>query len=408
MCGLAGYMGYRRAFSVLWEDEEIAVISRDKPLRVLDFGNVECSYGEKTVAMNLEQLEKKGYPHSMMKERFEQLTHITDCMCGRINLEGKNVVLSAVIDYKTQLLATRHIIIVACGTTWHTALPGKQLVESLSRISVEVKYASEFCYHNPVIGSGDVVIAISQNGEIADTLAAVNLAKSRGALIYGIRNAIGSSISRTTTGSYIHVDSEIRIASITSRVTVLIVLALTLVIRRERKTIEVENNERLVHEFLSISQKTVEVLKLNEQIARLSCIFTYARDYIYLGCRYSYPVALVEPLKLKEISYMYVEGYPAAEIKHGPMALIDTEMPVIVIATRNTLYKKILNNIQEIKAGKGKVIAIVTQGDTVISKIADICIELPETMEYIDPLLATLPLQLMAYHIAICKGMNVD
>ena len=344
------------------------------------------------------------------KEIFEQPDCIHDCMRGRINLEGTNVVLSAIIDYKERLLAAKRFVIVACGTSWHAALIGKHLIESFCRIPVEVEYASEFRYRDPVIDSSDVVIAISQSGETADTLAAIELAKSRGAFIYGICNAIGSSIPRATnTGSYIHVGPEIGVAStkaFTGQVTVLTMLALTLA--REKRTIDETQYLAIVRELGQIPGKMKEVLKLNDRIAELSKIFTYAHNFIYLGRGYSYPVALEGALKLKEISYIHAEGYPAAEMKHGPIALIDAEMPVVVIATQNGLYEKVLSNIQEIKARKGRVIAIVTKGDTVIGKIADICIELPETMECLGPLITTVPLQLLAYHIAVCKGMDVD
>lgn len=395
---------------VYLEDEEIAVIRRNRPLRVVNLKNVECPHEVKTVSMNLGQLEKGGYPHFMLKEIFEQPACINDCMRGRINIEGNNVVLSAVIDYKEQLLAAQRFIIVACGTSWHAGLIGKQLIESLCRVPVEVEYASEFRYRDPVIKPNDVVIAISQSGETADTLAAIELAKGRGAFIYGICNAVGSSISRAThTGSYIHVGPEIGVAStkaFTGQVTVLTMLALALA--KEKGTIENACYAKIVHELQAIPDKMQKVLMLNDYIAEFSRIFTYARNFIYLGRGYSYPVALEGALKLKEISYIHAEGYPAAEMKHGPIALIDAEMPVVVIATQNALYEKVLSNIQEIKARKGKVIALVTQGDTVISKIADICIELPETIECLDPLLTTLPLQLMAYHIATYKGMDVD
>ena len=392
---------------VYLEDEEIAVIRCGEKLKVVNLKNVECPHEVKTVALNLGQLEKGGYPHFMLKEIFEQPDCIHDCMRGRINLEGTNVVLSAIIDYKERLLAAKRFVIVACGTSWHAALIGKHLRESVCRIR---GYASEFRYRDPVIDSSDVVIAISQSGETADTLAAIELAKSRGAFIYGICNAIGSSIPRATnTGSYIHVGPEIGVAStkaFTGQVTVLTMLALTLA--REKRTIDETQYLAIVRELGQIPGKMKEVLKLNDRIAELSKIFTYAHNFIYLGRGYSYPVALEGALKLKEISYIHAEGYPAAEMKHGPIALIDAEMPVVVIATQNGLYEKVLSNIQEIKARKGRVIAIVTKGDTVIGKIADICIELPETIECLDPLITTVPLQLLAYHIAVCKGMDVD
>ena len=395
---------------VYLKDEEIAVINFGKELKVVNLNNVESTPEVKTVVMNLGQLEKGGYPHFMLKEIFEQPDCIKDCMRGRVNIEGTNVVLSAVIDHKERLLKAKRFIFVACGTSWHAALIGKQLIESLCRIPVEVEYASEFRYRNPVIDKDDVVIAISQSGETADTLAAVELAKSRGAFIYGICNAIGSSIPRTTdTGSYIHVGPEIGVAStkaFTGQVTVLTMLALTLA--KEKNTIDEKTYLDIVHELNMIPEKMKKVLKLNDKIAELSKIFTYAHNFIYLGRGYSYPVALEGALKLKEISYIHAEGYPAAEMKHGPIALIDAEMPIVVVATNNALYEKVLSNIQEIKARKGRVIAVVNEGDTVISKIADYCIELPETLECLDPLITTVPLQLMAYHIAVCKGMDVD
>ena len=395
---------------VYLEDEEIAVIHRGKELKVVNLNNVEMTPEVTKVELNLGQLEKGGYPHFMLKEIFEQPDCIHDCMRGRVNVEGTSVVLSAVIDYKERLLKAKRFIIVACGTSWHAGLIGKHLIESFCRIPVEVEYASEFRYRDPVIGEDDVVIAISQSGETADTLAAVELAKSRGAFIYGICNAIGSSIPRAThTGSYIHVGPEIGVAStkaFTGQVTVLTMLALTLA--REKQTIDEAHFLSVVRELNFIPEKMKKVLKLNDEIAELSKIFTYAHNFIYLGRGYSYPVALEGALKLKEISYIHAEGYPAAEMKHGPIALIDAEMPVVVIATQNGMYEKVLSNIQEIKARKGRVIAVVTEGDTVISKIADYCIELPETLECLDPLVTTVPLQLLAYHVAVCKGMDVD
>lgn len=395
---------------VYLQDEEIALIERGKKLKVVNLNNVESTPEVKQVVMNIGQLEKGGYPHFMLKEIFEQPDCIYDCMRGRMNVEANNVVLSAVIDHKEKLLRAKRFIIVACGTSWHAGLIGKQLIESLCRIPVEVEYASEFRYRDPLIDETDVVIAISQSGETADTLAAVELARSRGAFIYGICNSVGASIPRAThTGSYIHVGPEIGVAStkaFTGQVTVLTMLALTLA--KEKGTIGYEAYLDVVRELSGIPEKMKQVLKLNDRISELSKTFTYARNFIYLGRGYSYPVALEGALKLKEISYIHAEGYPAAEMKHGPIALIDEEMPVVVIATRNGLYEKILSNIQEIKARKGKVIAIVTEGDTVISQIADHCIELPASMECLDPLVATVPLQLLAYHVAVCKGLNVD
>ncbi len=395
---------------VYLDDEEIAVIRKNEPLKIVNLHNVECPHEVKTVTMKLGQLEKDGYPHFMLKEIFEQPDCIYDCMRGRISADENNVVLSAVIDHKERLLAARRFVIVACGTSWHAALIGKQLIEDFCRIPVEVEYASEFRYRNPVISPDDVVIAISQSGETADTLAAVELAKSRGAFIYGICNVVGSSIPRNThTGSYIHVGPEIGVAStkaFTGQVTVLTMLALTLA--RAKRSMDEKQFLEVVHELAHIPDKMKEVLDRNKAIARLAKMFTYARNFIYLGRGYSYPVALEGALKLKEISYIHAEGYPAAEMKHGPIALIDEEMPVVVIATQNGLYEKVLSNIQEIKARKGRVIALVTRGDTVVSRLADTCIELPATLGCLEPLVATVPLQLLAYHIAVCRGMDVD
>lgn len=395
---------------VYLKDGEIALIRRDKELEVVNLDNVLQNPEIKTVEMNLGQLEKGGYPHFMLKEIFEQPDCINDCMRGRINVEGTHVVLSAVIDHKERLLKARRFVIVACGTSWHAGLIGKQLIESFCRIPVEVEYASEFRYRDPVIHADDVVIALSQSGETADTLAAIELAKEKGAFIYGICNAVGSSIPRMTdTGSYIHVGPEIGVAStkaFTGQVTVLTMLALTLA--KEKGAMTEEKYLEVIRELSVVPAKIKKILLSNQKIAELARIFTYAHNFLYLGRGYSFPVALEGALKLKEISYIHAEGYPAAEMKHGPIALIDEEMPVIVVATHNAMYEKIMSNIQEIKARKGKVIALVTEGDTVISKLADDCIELPETLECLEPLIATIPLQLLAYHVAICKGKDVD
>lgn len=395
---------------VYLDDGNIAVMRRGEDLQVVNMYNVKLSPEVKTVDISLGQIEKGGYPHFMLKEIFEQPECLTNCMRGRINVEADNVILSAVIDYKEQLLAAERIVIVACGTSWHAGLIGKQLIENFCRIPVEVEYASEFRYRNPVVTDKDVVIAISQSGETADTLAAVQLAKERGAFIYGICNAIGSSIPRATnTGSYIHVGPEIGVAStkaFTGQVTVLVMLALAL--GKERGTIAPAEYAEVVRELAAMPEKIEEVLKVNDRVKDLSRTFTYARNFLYLGRGFSYPVALEGALKLKEISYIHAEGYPAAEMKHGPIALIDSDMPVVVIATHNAMYEKVLSNIQEIKARKGRVIALVSKGDDTISKIADEVIELPDTLECLEPLIASIPLQLMAYHIAVCKGKNVD
>lgn len=395
---------------VYLEDGNIAVMRLGEELKVVNLLNREQNPSVQTIDINLGQIEKGGYPHFMLKEIFEQPDCLKTCMCGRINAEATNVTLSAVIDNKDRLLLAKRIIIVACGTSWHAALIGKQLIETYCRIPVNVEYASEFRYRNPVVSSDDVVIAMSQSGETADTLAAVELAKAAGAFIYGICNAVGSSIPRATdTGSYIHVGPEIGVAStkaFTGQVVVLTMLALALA--KEKGTVSKDDYERVVKELSLIPHKMQEVLKLNDKIANLSQVFTYAHNFIYLGRGYSYPVAMEGALKLKEISYIHAEGYPAAEMKHGPIALIDSDMPVVVIATHNAMYEKVLSNIQEIKARKGRVIALITKGDETISRIADKVIELPETLECLEPLLATIPLQLLAYHIAVCKNKNVD
>ena len=395
---------------VYLEDGNIAVLKRGEDLKVVSLLGEEQELVVKKVDINLGQLEKGGFPHFMLKEIFEQPDCLTNCMRGRVNVDTDNVVLSAVIDYKQQLLNAKRFIIVACGTSWHAGLIGKQMIEQLCRIPVEVEYASEFRYRNPVITKEDVVIAISQSGETADTLAAVQLAKESGAFIYGICNAIGSSIPRATdTGSYIHVGPEIGVAStkaFTGQVTVLTMLALALA--KEKGTISIDDYMHIVKELHEIPAKIKEVLNMNDRIADLSRTFTYARNFLYLGRGFSYPVALEGALKLKEISYIHAEGYPAAEMKHGPIALIDSDMPVVVIATHNGMYEKVLSNIQEVKARKGKVIAVVSQGDDTISRIADEVIALPDTIECLEPLLATIPLQMLAYHVAVCKGLNVD
>lgn len=395
---------------VYLDDGDIAVIQPGHELKVVDMDNTRMHPTVKTVDINLGQLEKGGYPFFMLKEIFEQPSCLKDCMRGRINVEADNVTLSAVIDYKERLLGARRFIIVACGTSWHAGLIGQYLIENYCRIPVCVEYASEFRYRNPVIYPTDVVIAISQSGETADTLAAVELAREKGAFVFGICNSVGSSIPRAThTGAYIHVGPEIGVAStkaFTGQVTVLAML--TLALAKELKTMTHDEFVHMVRELVAIPDKMEEALKANEQIAQLAKMFTYAHNCLYLGRGYSYPVALEGALKLKEISYIHAEGYPAAEMKHGPIALIDAEMPVFVIATKNALYEKLISNIQEVKARHGRVIALVTKGDTKIRELADDVIELPETMECFEPLVASVPLQLLAYHIAVCKGKDVD
>lgn len=392
------------------DDKDIAIIQRGHDVKIVDFYEKELKHDIIEVELNLQQIEKGGYPHFMLKEIFEQPDCIMDCMSGRVNVEANNVILSAVIDFKQKLVDARRIIIVACGTSWHAGLIGKQLIEDFCGIPCEVEYASEFRYRNPVINSNDVVIAISQSGETADTLAAVELAKKKGAFIYGVCNAIGSSIPRAThTGSYIHVGPEIGVAStkaFTGQVTVLTMLALAL--GKARNKVKQNKYEEAIRELHNIPEKMKVLLKQCDKIKDISKIFTYAHNFLYLGRGYNYPVALEGALKLKEISYIHAEGYPAAEMKHGPIALIDDEMPVVVIATKNELYEKVVSNIQEIKARRARVIAIVSEGDETIKKMADATIELPKTLECLEPLLATIPLQLLAYYVAICKGKDVD
>ena len=377
---------------VYLEDGNIAVIKRGEEMHVMSILGEEQELKVKTVDIDLGQIEKGGYPHFMLKEIFEQPECLTNCMRGRVNIEADHVTLSALIDYRRQMLEAKRVIIVACGTSWHAGLIGKQMIESFCRLPVEVEYASEFRYRNPVVGKGDVVIAISQSGETADTLAAVQLAKNRGAFIYGICNAIGSSIPRVTdTGTYIHVGPEIGVAStkaFTGQVTVLTMIALAM--GEAKGTIDRDDYLKVVKGLSEIPVKIREVLQSNEKVADLSRTFTYAHNFLYLGRGYSYPVAL------------------AAEMKHGPIALIDSDMPVVVIATHNAMYEKVLSNIQEIKARQGRVIALVSKGDDTIARIADEVIELPDVLECLEPLVATIPLQLLAYHVAVCKGKNVD
>lgn len=395
---------------VYLDDGNIAVIRNDEGLKVVNIFNRELNPEIQTVDLNLGQIEKGGFPHFMLKEIFEQPECLKNCMRGRVNDDNSNITLSAILDNKEKLLNAKRIIIVACGTSWHAGLIGKYLIENFCRIPVTVEYASEFRYSNPVVSENDVVIAISQSGETADTLAAIEIAKRNGAFVYGICNVVGSSIPRATdAGSYIHVGPEIGVAStkaFTGQVTVLAMFALALA--KEKDIIDKRQYSEIIKELWTLPEKMRTVLELNNRIAELSRIFTYAHNFLYLGRGYSYPVALEGALKLKEISYIHAEGYPAAEMKHGPIALIDSDMPVVVIATHNKMYEKVLSNIQEIKARQGKVIALVSKGDDTISRIADEVIELPSTMECFEPLIDVIPLQLLAYHVAVCKGKNVD
>ena len=392
------------------DDEEIAVINRHEQPKIMSLTNIEKTPQITQLEMSLNELEKGGYPYFMLKEIFEQTRTLRDCMRGRVNIDNNNVVLSGIIDNKEKFINARRIIILACGTSWHAGLIGEYLFEEFCRIPVEVEYSSEFRYRNPVIYPDDVVIAISQSGETADTLAAIELAKKAGAFVYGICNVVGSSIPRNThSGSYTHVGPEIGVAStkaFTAQVLVLIMMALN--IGKEKDTISQELYERILKELNRIPEKIESVLKQNDKIEDLSKIFTYAHNFIYMGRGYSYPIAMEGALKLKEISYIHAEGYPAAEMKHGPIALIDQEMPVVVIATHDATYEKTISNIQEIKARSGRILAIINKSDDMVKNIADYSIEVPETEECLSPLLSIIPLQLLSYHIAIKKGRDVD
>ena len=395
---------------VYLKDEEIAYMDRAGNLRITNLSNVEQTPDMQTLQMNLDELEKGGYSHFMLKEIFEQPNALRTCIRGRLNIENKDVLLSGIIDHKERFLRARRIIICACGTSWHSALIGKYFIEEAAQIPVEVEYASEFRYRNPVITSDDIVIAVSQSGETADTLAAIQLAKSKGAFIYGICNVIGSSIARATdSGTYLHVGPEIGVAStkaFTGQVITLVMLGLA--IAKEKKSLSADMFHMLVDELLMIPDKMQWTLDHNKDIAAFSQMFTYAKNFIYLGRGYNYPVALEGALKLKEISYIHAEGYPAAEMKHGPIALVDEEMPVVVIAPKRGMYDKIVSNIQEIKSRKGKIISVVTEGDTVVKGMSDHCFVIPDTRDCYVPLLAVIPLQLMSYYVAVAKGRDVD
>ncbi len=404
------------------EDEEVVYISMNPnspPSRegqgggsidITTINNVAKTPEIKRLELSLSQLEKGGYPHFMLKEIFEQPRTLTDSMRGRVNVRQDNIALSGFIDNKERFLNAKRIIITACGTSWHAGLIAMYAIEEFAQIPVEVEYSSEFRYRKPVINKDDVVIAISQSGETADTLAAIQLAKSKGAFIFSICNVIGASIPRVSdSGCYTHVGPEIGVAStkaFTAQVTALTMLALC--IGKEKRTMSEEQYLRIVRELGRIPDKISRVLEQEKRIADFSKTFTYAQNFIYLGRGYNYPVAMEGALKLKEISYIHAEGYPAAEMKHGPIALISQEMPVVVVAPHCGTYEKVVSNIQEIKARKGRVIAIVTEGDEVVSKIADYIIEVPETEECLTPLLTVIPLQLLAYHIAVVKGCDVD
>lgn len=395
---------------VYLDEEQIAFITKGEPLRITDLGKVRQTPVVCKLEMSLSEIEKGGYPHFMLKEIFEQPRTLKVSMQGRLHPELGIVKLSGIIDHRERLLGAKRFIICACGTSWHAGMIGKYIIEEFTRIPVEVEYSSEFRYRKPVITKDDVVIAISQSGETADTLAALQLAGKAGAFLFGICNVVGSSIARATdTGCYTHIGPEIGVAStkaFTAQVTVLTLIALSLA--EQLGTLDAQRRAAIVGELQRIPDKIAKILEHDPEIAELAKTFTYARNFLYLGRGYNYPVALEGALKLKEISYIHAEGYPAAEMKHGPIALIDTEMPVVVVATKNAMYEKIISNIQEIKARKGKVIALVSEGDTEIAAIADDCIEIPKIIECLEPLITTIPLQLLAYHIAVCKGKDVD
>lgn len=392
------------------ENEDIVTIKRGEDLRIKTISNIEKTPEIKMLEMTISQLEKNGYPHFMLKEIFEQPRTLADSMKGRVNVDTNNITLAGFIDNKERFLNAKRIIITACGTSWHSATIGMYLIEEFARIPVEVEYSSELRYRNPVINPDDIVIAISQSGETADTLAAVELAKKNGAFIFGICNVVGSSLPRNTdSGCYTHVGPEIGVAStkaFTAQVTVLTMLAL--MIGKEKGTITDEKYLNIIRELHNIPNKISTILQKDNEIAELAKTFTYAQNFIYLGRGYNFPVALEGALKLKEISYIHAEGYPAAEMKHGPIALISPEMPVIVIATHSSTYDKVISNIQEIKARKGRIISIVTEGDINVKKLSNNVIEIPETEECLAPLLSVIPLQLLAYHIAVEKGCDID
>lgn len=403
-------VGYTDKVVYLGENE-LAIIRRGKPLEVvsLDDGS-HPELDVKTLKLSISQLEKGGYETFMLKEIFEQPNTLRDCLRGRIVDGGKHVVLSGVMENKEKFLNARRIVIVACGTSWHAALIGKRLIQEFCNLPVEVEYASEFRYSNPYISSDDIVISISQSGETADTLAAIQLARSKGAFVYGICNVVGASIPRNTdSGTYIHVGPEIGVAStkaFTGQVSVLTLLALCA--GELRGTVSPAHVKQIASELMRMPETIKEVLKLDGQIRDLSRMFTFAHNFLYLGRGFNYPAALEGALKLKEISYIHAEGYPAAEMKHGPIALIDADMPTVIIAPSDSLYDKIVSNAQQVKSRGGHVIAIVNRGNASMAELADYCLEIPAVSECLSPIVASVPLQLLAYYIARNKGCNVD
>ena len=394
---------------VYLNDQEIAIVN-DGKLTIKNTANLPLTPYVQTVDLELEAIEKGGFEHFMMKEIFEQPRSIKDCMRGRLDSDSGRLILGGLREYLNKLVNADRILIVACGTSWHAGLVAEYFFEEFCRIPVEVEYASEFRYRNPVIREGDVLIAISQSGETADTLAAIDLAKSKGAIIFGVCNVVGSSIPRAThAGAYTHAGPEIGVAStkaFTAQLTVLNMIAL--IVAQKKGTITEQKFHELLVEMENIPNKVEKALKLNKQIEAIADEFKDATNFLYLGRGYNFPVALEGALKLKEISYIHAEGYPAAEMKHGPIALIDQEMPVVFIATKDSSYEKVVSNIQEVKARKGRVIAVVTEGDNLISKMAEFVIEVPATLEPLMPLVSVVPLQLLSYHIAVMRGCNVD
>ncbi len=395
---------------VYLDDEDMAILRKGEDIQMKTISNVEHSAYIQELEMNLNALEKEGYEHFMLKEIHEQPVSVRESMRGRLNAKKGIVRLGGISDYDKKLQNAKRIIMIACGTSWHAGLVGEYLFEELTRIPVEVEYASEFRYRNPIINEDDVVIAISQSGETADTLAAIKLAKEKGATILGVCNVVGSSISREThAGSYTHAGPEIGVAStkaFTAQITILTLMALE--IAHKKGTITKSRYRQLLNELESIPTKIEEVLKTEDAIKLIAEKYKDSRNFLYLGRGYNFPVALEGALKLKEISYIHAEGYPAAEMKHGPIALIDEEMPVVVVAPRKGNYDKVVSNVQEVKARKGKIISIVTEGDTEVKGLSDYIIEIPNVEELFVPFIATIPLQLLSYYIAVMRGCNVD
>lgn len=395
---------------VYLDDQEYVVVSRNGEMHVKTLGNIEKTPFIEALEMDLEAIEKGGFDHFMLKEIYEQPKAIEDAVRGRMSAEEGWIKLGGVTEYMNRINQAKRFIITACGTSYHAGLLGEYLIEELSRVPVEVEYASEFRYRNPIITENDVVLAISQSGETADTLAAIEIAKDRQALIYGICNVIGSSIARAThAGSYTHAGPEIGVASTKAFSTQVVILTLlSLQIAQHKGTISTSYLHQVLFELKNIPEKIKKTLKLDAQIQEIAKVFKDATNFLYLGRGVNYPVAMEGALKLKEISYIHAEGYPAAEMKHGPIALIDEQMPVVVLATNDSAHEKIVSNIQEVKARNGKVIAVVNEGDTEISELADYTIEIPATEEILSPLLTVVPLQLLSYHIALLRGANVD